>query len=598
MNLPDEVTKLLEEIADDPSFSRYQAVGRVLARMDPAVLSAPEERRVRLGLLSSFTIDPLIAFLQVGCLQEGLLPELYLEGFNQYRQALLDPESDFYGFAPDLAFLMVELDSLLPGMGFKPVAPADIDAVLSQLASMSEAFKQHASGVLVMGNFMGPHQFPFSLHPGEVEKGYWQLNRALEEHYEKDARVFVADLDHLAAHHGRERVGNPKLRFLARMSWSETFVPEVAHLCLGFVWGVKNRIRKCLVLDLDNTLWGGIIGEDGLDGIELGPEGIGRAYGEFQQVILALYEKGVILAINSKNNYEDAIEVIRQHPHMVLREEHFGSFQINWEDKVTNMYRIADELNIGLDSLVFMDDSPQERLLIRRALPQILTVEMPDDPSFYPAVVARLNCFDQLYSTEEDRQRGAMYAAQRSRRELQTSSADLDQYLDSLDMKLVIRQAEDANLDRVHQLIQRTNQFNLTTIRHGRAEVEQMMDSSDFRIYAMWVSDIFGDLGLTGVVVVRMREREWDLDTFLMSCRVMGRSIETEFLNQVLLDARDAGVALIRGRYIPTPRNKPAAEVYAKYGFRQVQSRDDTTLWELPLPGFEVVPLSRFEVHR
>lgn len=598
MKLPDEVMKLLSEIADDPSFARYQSVGRVLAKMDLTSLDIPEERRVRLALLSSFTIDPLVSFLRVGCLQEGLLPEIYLGGFNQYRQALLDPTSDFYTFGPDIAFLMVELDSLLPGFGLRPVTQADIELVLEQLSSLTEVFKQQAAGILVIGDFITPCRFPFSIHTGGEEQGYWQLNQALRERFESDARIFVAGLDRLAAYHGLSRVSNPKLRLLASMAWSETFVPQVTRLCLTYVKALKRKIRKCLVLDLDNTLWGGIIGEDGLDGIHLGPEGIGRAYYEFQQTILALYDKGVILAINSKNNYEDGIEVIRQHPHMLLRETRFGSLQINWDDKITNMHRIADELNIGLDSLVFVDDSPQERFLIQRELPEVLTVEMPTDPALYAATLASLNSFDQLYLTEEDRQRGASYVAQRSRRGLQARSVNLDEYLESLKMKLVIRQAKGTELDRVYQLVQRTNQFNLTTRRYSRAEIQNMMTSPEFRVYILRVSDIFGDSGLTGVAIVWVSDQVWTLDSFLMSCRVMGRTIENEFLNQIVLDAQAAGVSVIRGQYISTPKNKPAADVYAHYGFRPLPSEDDSTLWKLSISDLKVVSLSRFEVQR
>ena len=598
MEWPDEVTQLLDEVEADPSFSRYQSVGRALERVDLTALDGPDDRRVRVALLSSFTLDPLVAFLRVGCLREGLVPEVRLEGFNQYRQALLDGASDFYAFQPDITFLMVELDSLLPGVGYSRLEEAQVEAALAQLATLAQAYRESASGTLVIGGFVPPSRFPYSLHGGEVEGSYGELNRALEAAYQQDSRILVAPLDRLAAHHGLGRVTNPKLRFVASMAWSETFMPEVGRLALAYVLALKNRIRKCLVLDLDNTLWGGIVGEDGLDGIQLSPEGIGRAYVEFQRAILALHERGTILAINSRNNYDDAMEAIRQHPHMVLAERHFASAQINWSDKASNMRRIAEELNIGLDSLVFLDDSPQERLLVRNQLPEVQTVEMPGDPTLYADVLARLNNLDQLYLTDEDRSRGAMYAAQRSRRELQSGSSDLGAYLDSLEMKLVIRLADTGDLERVHQLIQRTNQFNLTTRRHPRADVEAMATAADWRIYVLRVSDIFGELGLTGVIIARIAGEAWELDTFLMSCRIMGRTIETEFLNQVAGDAREVGARILSGEFIPTPKNKPAARVYADHGFIEVGRGAEGSRWELPLADRDVVSPTRFEVCR
>ncbi len=598
MKLSFDLKKLLDEVRADPSFTRYQSVGRELAKVDWASLDVPKEQQVRLALQSSFTLEHLLPYLHIGCLQVGLVPEIHLGGFNQYQQALLDPRSDLYAFQPNITFLLLELQSLLPGVGLKPLMQADIDSVLERISSLTETYLKYAPGILVIGDFILPHRFPFSLRVGDVENGYPQLNQAIASHFQGNARVFVAGINSLASYHGVSRVSNAKLRLLASMAWSETFLPQVAYLCLAYVKALKGKTRKCLVMDLDNTLWGGVVGDEGLEGIRLAPEGIGKAYYEFQETIRALYDKGVILAVNSKNNYEDAIEVIRQHPHMLLRETHFGSLQINWDDKVTNMCRIAEDLNIGLDSLVFIDDSPQERLLVQQKLPEVLTVELPTDPALYSATLEVLNEFDQLYVTEEDRERGKMYAAQRSRRDLENRTASLDEYLDSLKMKLVLRPANAADLDRVHQLIQRTNQFNLTTRRYSRTELEDFMSSPEFQVYSLRVSDVFGDNGLTGVVVVRNKKREWTLDSFVLSCRIMGRTIEYEVLNQIVLDAQFAGASVILGKYIPTPKNKPVADLYACYGFHQVPGDDDGTSWELSISDLSVVPLSRFQVQR
>ncbi len=599
MIIPDAVKTLLEEVVTDPSFARYQSVGRALAKFDWSTAAIASGQQVRLALESSFTLDHLIPYLRIGCLQAGLVPTFQTGEFNQYRQAILQPDSALYAFQPDLLFLLLELESLLPAIGFQPLTQADIDHVLHQLTLLAEAYAHGSAGLLVIGDFIASQHFPYALHaPQAAEQSYAQLNLALAKHFQDNQRVLVAGLSRLANYHGVSRVSNPKLRLLASMAWGETFLPQVSRLLLAYIKAAQGKTRKCLVLDLDNTLWGGVIGEDGLAGIQLGPEGMGKAFYAFQASVLALYQQGVILAINSKNNYADAIEAIRQHPHMLLREACFGSLQINWDDKATNLLRIAEELNIGLDSLVFVDDSPPERLLIRQTLPEVLVVDLPADPVHYAAALEALNDFAQLYVTDEDRERGKMYAAQRARHALEIQSASLDDYLDSLKMKLILRPIQPAEVDRVHQLIQRTNQFNLTTRRYTRAEIERMMAAPDYELLTLRASDIFGDYGLTGTLIVKKKPPQWEIDSYLLSCRIMGRTIELEVLNQLVLDAQAAGVSSIIGDYIPTSKNKPVAGLYNAYGFRPKDSKADMTRWELPVGDFKVAPLSRFEVQR
>lgn len=342
-----------------------------------------------------------------------------------------------------------------------------------------------------------------------------------------------------------------------------------------------------------------IVGEIGMDNIALGPNGIGQAYYDFQQAILRLYQTGIILAINSKNNYEDGIEVIRKHPHMLLREHHLASLQINWDSKVKNMYRISEELNIGLDSFVYIDDSPQERYLLQRELPEVLTIPMPEDPAFYTSTLLNINDFNQLSLTKEDLERGSMYAAQRSRREFEAKILNLETYLDELKMILAIQQSKESDLNRIHQLIQRTNQFNLTSKRYSMSDLQNMQLSPDYRLYTLIVSDIFGDSGLTGLAIIHTKKEVWEIDTYLLSCRILGRTIENEFLNQIISDALKAGVEKIYGHYISTEKNRQASEFYKNFGFHYINNNNEkNTIWELNISDRKITPSSRFKVLR
>jgi len=349
---------------------------------------------------------------------------------------------------------------------------------------------------------------------------------------------------------------------------SESFLPEAADEYMGYVKALKNLTRKCIVLDLDNTLWGGIIGEDGFEGIQLGKDPPGNAFVDFQRLLLSYYNRGIILAINSKNNYDDAIKVIKRHPHMVLREKHFAAMRINWQNKVENMIELAKEINIGLDSMVFIDENPHEREQVRQVLPQVLVVEMSSSPYLYRQALENINDFNILVFTEEDKMRGEMYYASRMRSELQKSVVSLEDFLTSLEMKAIIRQADDFSLPRVTSLVNKTNQFNLTTRRYTASKIKKVKDEKNkFNLYTLQVIDKFGDEGIVGVAIVRKEPQTWIIDSFLMSCRVIGRKLETAFLAAIVADAKEKGVSTIVGEYVATKKNEPAKSFYPDHRF-------------------------------
>jgi FkbH-like protein len=329
--------------------------------------------------------------------------------------------------------------------------------------------------------------------------------------------------------------------------------------------------RKCIVLDLDNTLWGGIVGEDGFEGIKLSPQSPGTSFIEFQRIILALHERGIILAINSRNNEDEALRVIREHPYMVLREHNFASIKINWNDKISNMKAIADELNIGLESLVYFDDDPINREVMSRALPEIMTIGLPEDPALYAQTLMNLNDFSTFAITDEDKKRGQMYVEERKRSQLEDSVGNLDDFLSQLNIRINIRKADPFTIPRIAQLVLKTNQFNLTTKRFQEEEILKFYKDKSMLVGCAQTADKFGENGITGVFIVKKNPdySEWIIEAFLLSCRVMGRRIENGIMQYILSEAKNEGIKRVKGRYIPTKRNKPCEGFLASLGFEK-----------------------------
>ena len=335
--------------------------------------------------------------------------------------------------------------------------------------------------------------------------------------------------------------------------------------------------KKCLVLDLDNTLWGGVLGEDGVDGIKLGGDYPGKAYTYWQRAIMQLAANGVILAVCSKNNETDVQELWEKNPHMVLRREHFSALRINWLDKATNLRELADELNIGLDSMVFVDDNPAERELIRQMLPQVTVPDFPEKPyQLMPFFKSLVENYFRIYAvTEEDRRKTEQYRANALRNAEQARFSDMESYLYSLDLQLDIMPADEHNLPRIAQMTQKTNQFNLTTRRYGESEVQKCLDEG-WRVYCMSVKDRFGDNGITGTIFLKqLDDVTMSIDTLLLSCRILGKGIEEAFVKTVFNLLRLDGYRRLVAEYLPTARNGQTADFYDRMGMTCMATGED-----------------------
>ncbi|MEJ1964029.1 MAG: HAD-IIIC family phosphatase [Gammaproteobacteria bacterium] len=346
------------------------------------------------------------------------------------------------------------------------------------------------------------------------------------------------------------------------------------------------------MLDLDNTLWGGVIGDDGLEGIRLGQgSAVGEAYLEFQHYVRDLGRRGIILAVCSKNDIENARSPFEKHPEMVLKSEHIACFVANWSDKAGNLRSIAEQLNIGLDSLVFADDNPFERNIVRRELPQVAVPELPEDPALYGRAIADAGYFEALRITPEDFERGGQYRANVAREQLKASHTDVEGYLRSLNMEMRWQPFDRVGLQRVVQLINKTNQFNLTTRRYTEGDVVAVMEDPRALTLQIRLLDQFGDNGIIGIVIGKPEGDSIRLDTWLMSCRVLGRQVEEATLNLVAAEAQRLGVRQLIGEYLPSKKNGMVREHYRKLRFRPAsEAADGATQWELPLSEFEPFP--------
>ena len=590
-----QLNNILRMVRRDPTYVNYWHAYRQIQNLDLKTLPIADEKRIRIALLSSFTIEPLAAYLDIGARLIDLSSEIYVGPFNQYSQEILSDNSTLYRSDPDMIILVVHAESLLDRNflpSFVGLSASEkttnqteiidhLSVLLSKLAAKSRA-------LILVNNFIVPQFSPLGILDNKADMGLREfiqrLNRMLADLYRTSRQVYVVDLERLASGHGKGRCLDPKMYYRGACLFSESFLPVVAEEYLVYAKALKGLVRKCIVLDLDNVLWGGILGEDGPAGIKLGGDPTGNAYLDFQRLLLSYCNRGIILAINSKNNYDEAISVIREHPSVILRENHFASLKINWEDKVENMIAISDELDIGLDSMVFVDDSVQERERVRRALPQVLVVDLSASPFEYCQSLQAVGDFNALVLSDEDKARGEMYYARRKRRQLMRTAGSLEEFLVSLDMVVEIKNADRFSIPRITSLVSRTNQFNLTTRRYGQSEIEEMNNSREkFLIYALSVTDRFGDEGIVGVAIVRKEEPVWVIDSFLMSCRVIGRKIETALLARLVEDAQKGGVSYLVGEYIPSGKNEPARPFYEIHGFTMIQEDKRFVRWRLDL---------------
>ena len=549
--------------------------------------------------LRSFTVEPLFPLLRAHAATEGISLSCAAGEFNAWQQEILDPASALYQAKPDVIVLALQARDLLPELWNKsaelPAGRADelIAEALGTLRERLSLLRERTVAQVLVFNFVAPAYPPQGFVEAQSGHGVSALVQRFNAGLralcgETGARVF--DYDGLVSRHGRLRWLDEKKWLTARMPIAADCLPLLAEELLHALVALRGRTRKVAVVDLDNTLWGGIVGEDGPHGIKLSAEYPGAAYQALQQALRDLAARGVLLAIASKNNPADALEVIDKHPGMLLRARDFAAMRINWNDKAQSLRELAAELNLGVDSLVFLDDNPVERERVRGELPEVAVLELPADPIGYADALRRAPFFARAALTDEDRARAQQYAAQRERAAASSSAGSVEEFLRSLSMTLSHGSVSPQTLARVAQLTQKTNQFNLTTRRYTEEEIAAFARDPRWAVRWIQVTDKFGDNGIIGVTLARTEGAICTIDSFLMSCRVIGRTVEDAMLALLANEARAAGATRLHGLYLPTAKNVLCKEFYRAQGFTLAGPRDGGELWTLELGAERVVP--------
>jgi FkbH-like protein len=566
--------------------SAASLLDRVLKDWQPTSI----KRRAKVWLCGSYTTVQLTPMLRLAGLREGLLLEVKEGDFGQYRQEIIDPKSRMYAFEPDLVVMTVHHgEVMLPEFAANP--QAIVEAELSRWTSLWQALKSRSKARLVMHNVAAPAHNAFghlaARLPGSRAAMLDALNIKLGEAAAAQGAAIV-DCERLSSNIGKRAWFNDKYWHVSKQAVSLEALPALARHTIAVIGAELGLSKKCLVLDLDNTLWGGVIGEDGLGGIKLGQgDPIGEAYLAFQQYIKSLQGKGVILAVCSKNNDADAREPFLRHPEMALKLDDFAMFVANWERKPDNLRTIAQALNIGLDSLVFVDDNPAEREMIRQFVPEVEVITLPRDPTGFVRALSDYLMFETAAFTAEDAAKTEQYRARAQIAELEANAGSIEDFYRSLQMQAVVEPFDDLHLPRIVQLLGKTNQFNLTTKRHGEAQVRAFMNDANCVHWYLKLRDRFADHGLVSMIIARKDGSSgevMDIDTWLMSCRVIGRTVEAELLSHVSEAAMRMGCTSIRGTYIPTAKNDMVKEIFGQFGFMKTNTAPDgTTTWEYDL---------------
>ena len=427
---------------------------------------------------------------------------------------------------------------------------------------------------------------PFTDDDHRLLSAIARYNESLYALTEQYANLKVIDFSEFACRHPAQELIDWKFYFISQMGLNPALHKEFKAWFSKKMDSIALKRKKCLVLDLDNTIWGGVLGEDGVDGIQIGGDYPGKAFLYFQEALLELSHSGVILTVCSKNNEQDVLEAWDKNPYLLLKRMHFATYRINWDDKATNIKEIAEELNIGLDSLVFVDDSPEERELVKQLLPMVEVPDFPEQPYELPVFFKKLvDDYFKVYSiTNEDKEKTQQYRANASRAQEQRHFTDFTDFLRSLDIQMTIEQANDFNIQRIAQMTQKTNQFNLTTHRYTDADIRQFVNDG-WKIWCLSVSDKFGDNGITGCLMVNGEE----IDTLLLSCRILGKGIEFAFVKKVLSLLKECGVTNLKASYIPTAKNAQVADFYNKCGFLLQSEHDGIKNYGLSLNEAELI---------
>ena len=556
-----------------------------------------EKGLIKLGLCGNISLDSLAAEL------DRAMPDstIIVGRRDEFRNELAAPFGDFSTL--DAVIIALDWRDLAPGpYGFASGDDATAVAsgfrdVCNGIKAVIEKFRRVSAAKVLVFSPVSQRRSPTGFINRILQPSPFELFNMCQAIFNEMCRsisdVYPVDLEELCAQTGTNSAFDPGMRFVKRQPFSTVLTQSIAEHIKVICTQLQKYPLKCMVLDCDNTLWGGTVGEAGPENLLISDEGIGWAYKEFQREILKLNKQGVILAICSKNNTCDVLEVMEQHPHMLIRPSMISCYRINWEDKPKNMLQISAELNIGLDAMMFVDDSASEREMMRATLPEVEILEMPDDPAYFADTLGKCTRFWPLQLTKDDASKGTFFSQERLRRESKGLAANVEDYLANSKISVVISQAHphDASMPRIAQLFNKTNQFNLTTRRLSESELSALAADPDNALFSMAMKDAYGDYGIIAAALVTGDT----IDSFLLSCRAFGKRAENAFLVFLLEFLKRRGCKNAFGRYVPSLKNSMTKDFYQGLGFVLDKQTSDESLWRFDF-GNQVPEIPRWIV--
>jgi len=547
---------------------------------------------LRLAIIGGYSLYPLHDLIQ-HCLEtadrtgEGQRVELLVGDYDNYISEIIQETSRLYEFGPDAIFVIPSgrhceySGRLFDSRSAQEAQARDIASNLLELCRIAHI---RTNAEIILANYPLPSERDPGAYRTRTAGSTWTFRKIVNLELGLSAPSFIrmCDVEFLSARFGSLNAYDARAWFESKQPYSADFLVQVAKEVAHIVAGMRQGTKKVVAVDLDNTLWGGVVGDDGVDGIEIGDTSPrGEAFKAFQLYLKSLTERGILLAVCSKNDKAKAIEPFEKHPDMVLRLTDIVAFKANWEPKSDNLRRIAEELNLGMDSIVFVDDNPAEVEIVRQFAPDVCTVLLGPDPSDYIRLLQEGRYFEPVTLTSEDFDRVKQYQQESDREKLLTSSTDMAAYLRSLQMRAVVSEFQGIDVPRIAQLINKSNQFNLTTRRRTEAEVRAVMEDTSYLGFTVRLSDRFGDYGLIAVIICRVDGTTLEIETWLMSCRVLERQVEEEVINEIRRLAATRDCKVIRGRYVPTPKNGIVRGLYPRMGFTEVSTDNGQIVFEL-----------------
>lgn len=543
------------------------------------------DHKDRCILISDFNINNLAGYIR----NDTDLPilDVIVAPFGQVVTVLMQKELECWQNKPDFAIVWTRPETIIRSfndiLNYKRVAIdkilREVDDYCSLLSSICDRLKSVFVPTWVIPSYhrgLGMLDMKTGLGASNT---LMHMNLRLSENLEEMSGIFLLDAQRWVSIAGKNAF-NPKLWYMGKIAFGNEVFANATKDIKSALRGITGDSRKLIVVDLDDTLWGGIVGDVGWKNVRLGGhDHIGEAYVDFQRALKSLTNRGILLGIVSKNEEVIALEAINKHPEMILRLDDFAGWKINWQDKAQNLVDLVSDLNLGLQSVVFIDDNPAERARVREALPEVFVPEFPEDKMLYKSALLGLDCFDTPSISKEDLERARMYVSERQRTELKRSIATLDEWLKSLRIEVKVDGLNEANLQRTAQLLNKTNQMNLATRRMTESEIVDWARQTNHKLWTFRVSDKFGDSGLTGIVSLEVKDKVGRIADFVLSCRVMGRKVEETMLRTVIKHAQSVGLDKVYAKYVPTPKNKPCLRFFRSSRFEQ--NEDNTFTWKV-----------------